>query len=208
MTCRRITLACFCSLALIVGCAKTDDSTDQGASGAATQPAAGVSQPAQSGVAASPTTAPTASALTIGRSQQWFPPACLRLSSKDGKVIARLYSDDPREVLTGKATVNSYDLVMVLPDISDPADIAKAMWVSHSASMDRQDTPYGIFLNNQEDVLQPLEVTVHFQGQAPNVKVLLQGSFGLFHMADKTPHPAPVLVDVRGVLNASVPAAK
>gem|GEM_PF-1504492 len=208
MTYRRITLAHVCSLALIVGCAKTDDSGGKGANGAATQPAVGVSQPAQSGVAASPTTAPTASALTIGRSQQWFPPACLRLSTKDGKVIARLYSDDPREVLTGKATVNSYDLVMVLPDISDPADIAKATWVSHSASMDKQDTPYGIFLNNQEDILQPLDVTVRFQGRAPKVKVLLQGSFGLFHMADKTPHPAPVLVNVIGILNTTVPGAK
>ncbi|MGD0461350.1 MAG: hypothetical protein ABSB74_02565 [Tepidisphaeraceae bacterium] len=208
MTCTRITLAWFCSLALIVGCAKTDDSTDHGASGAATQPAVGLSQPGQSGVAESPTTAPSASALRIGRSQQWFPAACLRLSSKNGKVTARLYSDDPREVLTGKATVNSYDLVMVLADISDPSDIARATWVDRSSSMDKQDTPYGIFLNNQKDILQPLDVTVRFQGQAPNVKVLLQGSFGLFHMGDKTPRPAPVLVDVMGILNATVPAGK
>ena len=135
---------------------------------------------------------------------EWFPPACLRLTAKDGKVIARLYSDDPRDVLTGKATVNSYDMVMVLPGISDPADIAKAVWENHSASMEKQDTPYGIFLNNQEDVLQPMDVTVRFQGQAPEVKVLVQGSFGLFHMADKTPHPAPVMVNVVGLLNASV----
>jgi hypothetical protein len=205
MTCTRITLAYFCSLVLIVGCAKTDDS-DHGGNVPATQPAVGLNQTSQSAALESPTTAPTASMLVIDQSQQWFPPACLRLSSKDGKVVARLYSDDPREVLTGKATVNSYDLVMVLPDISDPADIAKTTWVNHSASMDKQDSPYGIFLDNQEDILQPLNVTVRFQGQAPHVKILIQGSFGLFHMAEKTPHPAPVLVNVFGLLSASVPA--
>jgi len=205
MTCRRITLAYFCSLALIVGCAKTDDS-NQGANVPATQPAVGLNQPSQAGIAASATIAPSASSLVIDRSQQWFPPACLRLTAKDGKVTARLYSDDPRDVLTGKATVNSYDLVMVLPEISDPADIAKATWVNRSGSMEKQDSPYGIFLNNQEDVLQPLEVTVRFKGRAPHVEVSVKGSFALFHVADKTPHPAPVVVDVSGLLDSSVPA--
>jgi hypothetical protein len=205
MTCTRITLACFCSLALIVGCAKTDDS-DHGANAPTTQPVVALNQPSQSAALGSPTTAPTASMLVIDQSQQWFPPACLRLTAKDGKVTARLYSDDPRDVLTGKATVNSYDLVMVLPGISDPADIAKATWVNRSGSMEKQDSPYGIFLNNQEDVLQPLEVTVRFKGQAPHVEVSVKGSFALFHMADKTPHPAPVVVDVRGLLDSTVPA--
>ena len=83
--------------------------------------------------------------LTIDRSPQWFPPARLRLSAKDGTVIANLYSDDPRGVLTGDHSVNSYDILMVLPDISDPADLARTTWVNHSSSMERQDTPYGIF---------------------------------------------------------------
>lgn len=61
------------------------------------------------------------------------------------EVVARLYSDDPKGVLTGKETVNSYDIMMVLPDISDPAEISKAAWIDHSSSMDKQDTPYGIF---------------------------------------------------------------
>jgi hypothetical protein len=192
-------LAGICSLALIVGCAKTDNSAGQSPGAPTTQQAV-----SQSGVAEAPTTLPSASVFTIDRSLQWFPPACLRLTAKDGKVIARLYSDDPRDVLTGAATVNSYDLVMVLPGISDPADIAHAVWVSRSASIEKQDSPYGIFLNNQEDVLQPMDVTVRFQGKAPNVKVLVQGSFGLFHEADRTPHPAPVMVNVVGLLNASV----
>lgn len=146
--------------------------------------------------------------LMVDRSQQWFPAACLRLTSKNGKVTARLYSDDPRDVLTGKATVNSFDLVMALPGISDPADIAKATWMNPSASMDRQNSPYGIFLNNQQDVLQPMEVTVRFQGVAPRVKVLVQGSFGLFHMTDRTPLPVPAVVNVSGVLDTTVSVGK
>ena len=95
-----------------------------------------------------------------------------------------------------------------MPGISDPADIAKATWMNPSASMDRQNSPYGIFLNNQQDVLQPMEVTVRFQGVAPRVKVLVQGSFGLFHMTDRTPLPVPAVVNVSGVLDTTVSVGK
>jgi hypothetical protein len=202
----RIALACVCGLTLIVGCAKSDDSPSQATNSPATQPAAG---PNQSGaVVESSTTQPAASMMIIDRAQQWFPPACLRLTSSGGKVIARLYSDDPRDVLVGKQTVNSFDLVMVLPDISDPSDVAKAVWVDHSASMKKRDALYGIFLNKQQDVLQPMDVTVRFQGEPPHVKVLVEGTFGLFHVSDQTPNPAPTPVRVVALLSATVPAGK
>jgi hypothetical protein len=207
MTCGRITLALFCSLALIVGCAKTDDASQSG-NGAATQPTAGLNQSAQTAAMETAATAPAASMLTVDRTQEWFPSACLRLDTKNGKVIARLYSDDPREVLTGKTTVNSFDLMMVLPGISDPADIGKATWVNPSASMDRENSPYGIFLNHQQDVLQPMEVTVRFEGAAPRVKVLVQGSFAMFHVGDRTPQAVPAVVNVFGVLDTTVSAGK
>lgn len=203
----RITLACLCGFTLIVGCAKSDDSTGDAANSPATQPAVGLNQTPQS-VTEFPATEPSASLLKINGAPQWFPPACLRLTAKAGKVTARLYSDDPRDVLTGKETVDSFDLMMVLPDISDPADIQKTEWVDRALSMEKQNTPYGIFLNSQHDVLQPFDVAVLFQGESPHVKVVVQGTFGLFHITDQTPHPAPVPVQVVGVLNATVPDAK
>ena len=142
--------------------------------------------------------------LMIDRAAQWFPPARLRLTTSDGKVVARLYSDDPKGVLTGKETVNSFDMRMVLPNISDPADISKTAWIDHSSSMDKQDTPYGIFLNNQQDVLQPMDVMVQFQGQAPRMNVVVRGTFNSFHNSEQNPNPAPAMVSVVGFLDAKV----
>jgi len=199
----RITPALVCSLVLIVGCAKSEDSPQASANGPSTQPAAA----GNSVATIAPSTAPseaTASMLMIEGAAQWFPPARLRLDVADGKVVARLYSDDPKGVLTGKDTVNSYDLRMVLPDISDPAEITKTVWIDHSSSMDKQDTPYGIFLNNQQDVLQPMNVTVGFQGQAPRMIVQVRGTFNLYHISEQTPNPAPTMVSVVGFLDAKV----
>jgi hypothetical protein len=204
----RITPALVCSLALIVGCAKSEDQPQAAANPPATQPAA-----SSTGVTPNIATAnqaniapaePTASMLMINRAAQWFPPARLRLTTSGGKVVARLYSDDPKDVLTGKETVNSYDLRMVLPDISNPAEISTTVWIDHSSSMDKQDTPYGIFLNNQQDVLQPMNVTVGFQGQAPRINVIVRGTFNLYHISEQTPNPAPTMVSVMGFLDARV----
>ena len=191
-----------CSLMLIVGCAKTEDGPAQASNAPATQPAAtDETAPARNIDRA---VEPMASMMMIDRAQQWFPPARLRLTSVDGKVVARLYSDDPKDVLTGKDTVNCYDLMMTLPDISDPADISKAVWTSRASSMEKQDSPYGIFLNKQQDVLQPMYVTVTFAKNDSRVSVAIQGTFSQFHTSEQTLNPAPVTVNLMAILNASV----
>ena len=78
-----ITPAVVCSLALIVGCAKTEDEPQPAKNAPSTQPVAVVTP-----VTASATTAPaepTASMMLINGTAQWFPPARLRLSSEKGK---------------------------------------------------------------------------------------------------------------------------
>ena len=47
------------------------------------------------------------------------------------------------------------------------------------------------------------DVRVSFSGQAPRIKVKVQGTFALFHLADQTPHP-PAPVSVFGILDATV----
>jgi hypothetical protein len=200
----RIAFVCLCGLATLCGCAKTEDEPAQANSKAATQPTA----TALTLNTDSAEPAPTASMMMIDRAQQWFGPARLRLTTSNGKVIARLYSDDPKDVLSGKETVNSFDMKMQLDGIADPADIAKAVWINRSSSMDRQDTPYGIFLDNQHEILQPMNVTISFQGKSPRVKAIVQGTFGLFHISDQMPHPAPVPVSVVGILDATVVEGK
>lgn len=195
----RVILVGVVSVAAMAGCAKTDE----GQGPAATQPAASVNAPVSPSTLPS-TAEPVASSMLIDDVWQSFPPARLRLSAKDGKVIARLYSDDPKGVLTGKETVNSYDMLMALPGISDPADISGKVWVDNSASMDKKVSLYGIFLNNRQDALQPMNVMVSFEGKLPRVTVRLRGKFALFHISEQTPNPAPVLVNVLGVLDAKV----
>jgi hypothetical protein len=190
--CRTIALL-GCLALLMVGC----DRGPGESAAPATQPAAAAAAPAAS--------APVGSTLLIGDEPHVFGPAMLRLTQADGKVEARLYSNDPPGALAGKETVDSYDFDMVLPDISDPAEIAQAAWVAKSASSDREDTPYGIFLNQQQDVLQPMDVTVHFVGQAPNVRVEIDGTFWMFRAADEgtLAPPPPVMVRVLGSLETT-----
>ncbi len=159
---------------------------------------------AASPAATQPATRPTVSALLIDRREQLFAPALLRLTRSDSKVVARLYSDDPASVLSGKQIVNSYDLEMVLPGISDPAEISGAVWTSRAASSNRQETPYGIFLNSDRQVLQPMDVTVRFTGRPPTVNVFIKGTFWMYH-ADDTER-APMSVPVIGAVQAEVPA--
>jgi hypothetical protein len=200
----RFALVCICGLGLMSGCAKTEDEPAQTNSKATTQPVTADNSKTQS-ESAEP--APTASMLMVGRAQQWFPPAKLRIETKDGTVVARLYSDDPKDVLEGKETVNSYDMKMTLNNISDPADISKAIWVDRSSSMEKQDHPrFGIFLDTEHEVLQPMNVTVSFMGKTPQVRAVVQGTFALFHTSDQMPDAAPEIVNVVGVLDATVDA--
>jgi hypothetical protein len=191
----RSAVGCGLGLMLLAGCARRDDDQAQSPAAApATEPAA----------VNPPTSEPSTSALLIDTTNEIFPPARLRLGMSGGNVVARLYSDDPTELLTGPQNVNSYDLHIDLPDVHDIDQISGAMWTSHSSSMERQDTPYGISLNDHQYVLQPMNVTVQFVGRAPYMMVKIEGTFAKFRISDDTPNPAPVIVGVLGVLNAKV----
>jgi len=195
---RSIVLACACVM-LTAAC-------DRGSDGSSTSAPPSTT----TAVAVATTSQPSTSILVINGVTYNFPAALLRLTKSDGTIVARLYSDDPSGMLTGKQTANSYDFDMTLPDISDPADISKAVWVSRSTSMERQETPYGIFLNkspqiSQPMVLQPLDVTVRFDGAAPHVQVMIQGTFAEWRADDSTTAP-PLMVKVIGSLPATVPS--
>jgi hypothetical protein len=195
---RYIVLACAC-LMLTAGCERNG-----GGSSSAT------AEPSTAPDVATATTQPTTSILIVNGAPLSFPAALLRLTKSDGTIVARLYSDDPSGMLTGKQAVNSYDFDMTLPDISDPAEISQAVWVSRSTSMERQETPYGIFLTktpqiSQPVVLQPLDVTVRFTGAAPHVQVTIQGIFAEWRAEDSSSAP-PQMVKVIGSLAATVPS--
>jgi hypothetical protein len=191
---------------LLIGCSR-DEGPDSTAS--TTRPAAG--QDAQGGAMAAAAvepaaTQPTASALFVDQHEEWFPPAMLRVRQHGEQVVARLYSDDPEDVLTGKQTCNSYDFQMPLPQISQVTEISRAVWIARAKSSDRVDTPYGIFLRNRQEVLQPMDATIRFRGKAPQVSVFIDGTFWMFHINDDSSGAPPTMVQVKGALLATVPA--
>jgi hypothetical protein len=190
---------------LVMGCSR-DDGPD---ANSATRPAAGSGGQTGAVVAAAvepAATQPTDSFLMIDQREEWFPPAKLRLREHGGQVVARLYSDDPPDVLTGQQTVNSYDFEMPLQRITDASDIASAVWIARAKSSDKVDTPYGIFLRDRQELLQPMDVTVRFRGKAPQVRVIVVGTFWMFHTNDDSNGAPPAMVQVRGALPATVPA--
>jgi hypothetical protein len=191
----------FCSL-MIVGCDRSPS-----AAPSAPQSASPATQASEVVPATSPaSTEPASSTIVINGQPILFPGAMLRLTTADGKVTARLYSNDPKGMLSGSIANNSYDFDMTLPDVADPVDIDQAVWQTKSASSDRQDTPYGIFLNDQQKLLQPQDVAIRFNGQPPNVIVTIQGTFWMYPMRDEPMGASPpVMVNVVATLNTKSP---
>jgi hypothetical protein len=206
---KSITLAGGLCACLILGCARNDDPQ---ASKASTQPASVSSDRGGAMVAATTppaATQPSGSVLLVDRAQMFFPPALMRLSRKNGRVEVRLYSDDPSPDMADTQAINSYDLIMTMPpEIQSFSELPDRPWVNGSMTMEKQNTPYGIFLNNQRDILQPLNVTVQFFGQLPYMHVVISGTFARFQSGDDDLNSAPTPVRVRGVLQAAVVTSK
>jgi hypothetical protein len=122
------------------------------------------------------TTQPAVAFLMIDGKLQQFPPALLRLRSKDGQVSALLCTDDPPEAINDTYKGNSFYLPMSL-DITDASAIGTAEWKFQAASSDHVDSLEGIFLHGARLQLQPLDVVVDFAGGEPKVTVSMQGRF-------------------------------
>ena len=91
-----------------------------------------------------------------------FPPAKLRVGTSDGKVVALLYSDDPRDALKDEYAGNSFYFQMEL-DADDVKNFADSDWRFKATSNEQTDSPYGIFLEGHRKQLQPVDVTVQFE---------------------------------------------
>lgn len=144
--------------------------------------------------------------LIVGTQQVWFPPALLRLTPADGRLTARLTSDDPPTAIEENYHGNSFDLDMAL-DVSDASEIGQAVWVYKSVSSEQQDdSPHGVFLDGQRRRLHPQDVVAQFQRQGPKVAVTVRGWFLLYDTdhGDR-PFALPQRVFVQGRLLAAVP---
>jgi hypothetical protein len=180
------------SLALIFtiatsGCDRNDNQqarADQKPVAPAVQPSTPASAPATQPAEATKAAPPIA--MRIEDRLIEFPPAKLRVGTTDGKVIALLYSDDPKDAIKDQYAGNSFYFQMEL-DADDVKHFADSDWRFKASSNEQTDSPYGIFLDGHRQQLQPVEVTVSFESVGANQTLItLSGQFLLVNVQDTT----------------------
>jgi hypothetical protein len=161
--------------------------------------------PAAAPSSTQPATLPSAFMIIKGQRVD-FPPAKLRVSSSDGKVIALLFSDDPKDAISDQYTGHSFYLEMEL-DVAEPKDYLSAAWHFSADSHDRQDTPYGIFLDGHRRQLQPTDVRVKFEPSpfgSDVTTVWLKGTFLEINIQDPGTPPREAEVSAQFVAKTMV----
>ncbi len=191
---RLIRVAVGVLICLMLGCDRAPVTS------ATTAPASAPS--ADHAITASATTQPQSSYMIIDQQRVEFPPAKLALRTKGGQVLALLYSDDPPNAIDDTYTGNSFYIEMVL-DITDAAQIATARWTFRAPDSERADTSTGIYLDGRKRHLQPLDVSVEFEGGSSPIKVWLSGRFLMFDSAQDPSVPGKMM-PIRAELDAEL----
>lgn len=173
------------------GCDDSAATDAKGGGPSATSPS--TSRPATTQLAAtSPATTQTAAAeslINIDGNLVLFPPAKLRIDESDGKAVARLFSDDPKgAALDENYDGNSFYLQIELEE-EDAKDLGGVELTYKAPSSERDDSPYGIFLEGRRWVLQPADVRIAFDGAGSPLEVRLSGAFLMFDSTDPTAKP-------------------
>jgi hypothetical protein len=168
------------------------------------------SQPPSTMPATNPTTGPSTTQaaapttfLTIDDTIVEFPTARVRLDKTDEGFVGLLFSDDPPAALEEGYVGNSFYLQMPL-DIADAKELSGAQWIHRSTTSDREDTPFGIFMEGRRWQLQPDDARADFHGDGSSLEVSLNGTFLLFDN-ENPKHPAR-RVRVSGTFPAPVQA--
>jgi hypothetical protein len=148
--------------------------------------------------------------MTIDGTMVLFPAAKLRVDHADGKIVARLFSDDPKGALEANYVGNSFYLQLPLDeddakDVKSAADLSGVALKYQNPTHERDDTPYGIFLEGRRWVLQPADVNVTFAGAASPLDVQLSGKFLLFDSNDDTAKPKTAEVTAKLSATAQSP---
>ena len=184
----------FCS-ALVVVCLLGFAGCDRSAPVARPPTPPAATAPATSAPA---TTTAAISVINVNGHATVFPAARLRLEQQDDRVIALLFSDDPRDALKDNYTGNSFYLRMEL-DITDPKEIARSEWHYQAPSAaQREDSPYGIYLTGRKVQLQPFDVRARFKLSGAGTTVLISGQFEVIGEAGdrRDPQVIPVAAEL------------
>lgn len=199
-----IPVMCRCALLLLtlvaIGCDKPKGEGRYAVTTTTTRPT--TSDDARGTATTLPATRPLASSLFIGEKMVAFPRARLLLQETQPQVTLLLFSDDPRNALDADYAGNRYYLQIQL-DIDDIANLASTDWHFKAASMDRDDSPNGVFLEGDKQHLQPYDVTIVFAQVGPQIGMTIDGQFLAFMNRPAEAGP-PRAVLVQGSLLAEL----
>ena len=135
-----------------------------------------------------------------------FPAARLVVEQRNGKTVALLMSDDPREAIDDDYTGNSYYLELAFEEQID--SLRDRVWEYQSLSAERVDSPNGLFLEGNRKQAQPVDVKIHFEGprQGRDAVTWISGTFYLFEEAPEGARPPPPrLIPVAGRIPVPLP---
>lgn len=207
----------------LVGCDRADDGASSGSvnprpATISSDHAAGRGRTATTVSTTSPATTRAAveSLINIDGNLVLFPAAKMRLDASDGKTVARLFSDDPKgAALDENYDGNSFYLQIELDELDGvdatahgdggAAKLLDGVQLTYRApSSERDDSPYGIFLEGRRWVLQPADVRVAFEGTNSPLSVTISGTFLMFDTNDDTAKPkrAQVVAQLRAAVQA------
>jgi hypothetical protein len=129
-----------------------------------------------------------------------FPAARLRLESDGQRLVALLFSDDPKDALRDNYTGNSFYLRFDL-DVDSANQLADATWhyTAPSSGNSDSDSPYGIYLGGRKMQLQPYDFRGRFKCGDEGTELLMSGQFKILNDTAEHGGPAqmvPVTADV------------
>lgn len=130
-----------------------------------------------------------------------FPAAKIKVKERNDRTVVYLISDDPPEAIDDDYIGNSYYLE--IPFDEQLESLAGQEWRFEAPSLDKLDTPNGIFLEGNRKQLEPYQVKVQFQRAGEQDLVWISGTFFQYDtIADREP---PKLVAVTGRLVVTFP---
>jgi hypothetical protein len=189
-----------CLLLPWVGCDKPQSPQQRGVAKTTTRPAGADAATSDAGPTTLPTSRPATSVLVIRNQPVTFPPARLVLQQREPNLTLLLFSDDPEAAIKADYAGNRYYLEIEL-DINEVAHLTAADWYYKAATIERADTPNGIFLEGDRKHLQPYDVNIVFTGSGQQITATITGTFLLFQGREQSP---PQTVLVQGALTAEL----
>lgn len=155
--------------------------------------------------ATQPTSRPTQAYLYIDGKAVKFPPAIIAVVMLEPHLELLLHTDDPPEALSAKYEGNRFYLPIKAGPISFD-ELTGSEIPIRAASLERQDTPNGIFLDGDRWQLQPYDVRIAFAANGRDS--LMISISGQFVQHSTTSMGPPKVVQVEGVMAAELKRKK